>query len=69
MVGSEIVDGITELSCHPGYVDDSHVTTYRIEREAELRTLCDPRIRRTLAERRIALIGYHQVADIPVEIP
>jgi chitin disaccharide deacetylase len=69
MVASEIVDGITELSCHPGYVDDSRVTSYRIEREAELRTLCDPRIRRALAEWRIALISYHQVADISVETP
>jgi chitin disaccharide deacetylase len=69
LIASEIVDGITELSCHPGYVDDSHVTSYRIEREAELRTLCDPRIRRTLAEQQIALISYHHVADISVETP
>lgn len=69
MVGSEMMDGITELSCHPGYVDDGYLTSYRIEREAELRTLCDPRIRRTLAERGIALISYRQVADISAEIP
>jgi chitin disaccharide deacetylase len=64
MVRSEIVDGITELSCHPGYIDQSHVTSYRGEREAELRTLCDPRIRRTLAGLRITLINHHQVAKL-----
>jgi len=64
IIGSEIGDGISELSCHPGYVDESHVTSYREEREAELRTLCDPRIRRTLAERRITLISYRQISKI-----
>ena len=64
IIGSEIGDGISELSCHPGYVDEGHVTSYREEREAELRTLCDPRIRRTLAERLITLISYRQIIKI-----
>ena len=64
IIGSEIGDGISELSCHPGYVDEGHVTSYREEREAELRTLCDPRLRRTLAERRITLISYRQISKI-----
>jgi len=64
IIGSEIGDGISELSCHPGYVDEGHVTSYREEREAELRTLCDPRIRRTLAERRITLISYRRISKI-----
>src|SRR5438876_268401 len=64
IIGSEIGDGISELACHPGYVDEGHATSYRAEREAELRTLCDPRIRRTLAERRITLISYRQISKI-----
>ena len=64
IVVSDIADGITELSCHPGYVDENHETSYRSEREAELRTLCDPRIRRTLAGLRITLINHHQVAKL-----
>ncbi|HYY47060.1 MAG TPA: ChbG/HpnK family deacetylase [Thermoplasmata archaeon] len=66
MIRSEFGDGITELGCHPGYVDAGHVTSYRREREAELRTLCDPRIRRLLAEEGIALVGFHQVARMLV---
>jgi predicted glycoside hydrolase/deacetylase ChbG (UPF0249 family) len=41
-------DGVTELSCHPGVVaaDDAlGGTMYRIERNTEITTLCDPRVR------------------------
>ncbi len=64
MIKMEIGDGVTELSCHPGYVDANHPTSYRIEREAELRTLCDPRIRRALVEQAIKLISYHDFAKL-----
>src|SRR5439155_371608 len=53
-----------ELSCHPGYVDANHPTSYSIEREAELRTLCDPRIRRVLVKQAIRLISYHDFAKL-----
>ena len=66
MIRSEFGDGITELGCHPGYMDASHVTSYGIERETELRTLCDPRIRRVLAEEGITLIGFHHVGRIQI---
>ncbi len=45
-------DGVTELSCHPGVVaaDDAlGGTMYRIERNIETHTLCDPRVRARLA--------------------
>src|SRR5439155_1370287 len=64
MIKIEIGDGVTELSCHPGYVDANHPTSYRIEREAELRTLCDPRIRHVLVEQAIRLISYHDFAKL-----
>jgi len=64
MIKMEIGDGVTELSCHPGYVDANHPTSYHIEREAELRTLCDPRIRRVLVEQAIRLISYHDFAKL-----
>ncbi len=67
MLKSQIGDGITELCCHPGYVDQDHRTSYGIEREAELSTLCDPSIRSALAEQAIKLISYHDVARLPGE--
>ena len=59
MLVTEIEDGVTELSCHPGYVDPEFATGYVIEREAELRVLCDPAVRRTLRARSIQLVNYH----------
>jgi len=49
--------GITELGCHPGRGDDLE-GMYRAEREEEVRTLCDPRVRATLAELRIELRSF-----------
>jgi predicted glycoside hydrolase/deacetylase ChbG (UPF0249 family) len=60
MLESDIEDGITELSCHPGYVEPGHLTGYAVEREAELRTLCDPVVREVLEARSIRLISYHE---------
>jgi len=66
MLATEIRDGFTELSCHPGYVDPDYPTGYSTEREAELRTLCDPRIRQVLAEQSIHLISYHDLGKLAV---
>lgn len=69
MIEREIGDGVTELSCHPGHVDANHSSTYRIEREAELRTLCDPRIRDVLQRQAIRLISYHDFAKLSMNTP
>ena len=59
MLETEIEEGITELSCHPGYAEPDYPGGYGIEREAELRTLCDPIIRQVLAAHSIQLVSYH----------
>jgi chitin disaccharide deacetylase len=41
----EVGPGVTELGCHPGYPGDGFESSYLLEREAEVRTLCDPRVR------------------------
>jgi predicted glycoside hydrolase/deacetylase ChbG (UPF0249 family) len=64
MLATEIGEGITELMCHPGYRDPAYATSYSIEREIELRTLCDPMVRRALARESIQLISFHHVARI-----
>jgi predicted glycoside hydrolase/deacetylase ChbG (UPF0249 family) len=61
MLESEFGDGFTELSCHPGFVDPDFVSCYAQEREAELVTLCDPRIRTRLDELGIELVGFRDV--------
>ena len=51
-------DGWTEISCHPGYRSEDFTSVYLAEREAELRTLVDPRIRRTIDELGLTLSSY-----------
>ena len=41
-----------------GYAEAEYVTGYSSEREAELRTLCDPLVRGALAENTFELISY-----------
>jgi len=53
--------GIYEMSCHPGYFDPAASYVYHREREWELATLCDPRIREVLAQEGIEVINYHQL--------
>jgi chitin disaccharide deacetylase len=69
MLRTEIGTGVTELSCHPGYLDPDFPTGYSAEREAELRTLCNPRIRETLAQESIQLIGYRDLDKLPESTP
>jgi predicted glycoside hydrolase/deacetylase ChbG (UPF0249 family) len=64
MLRTEIGEGITELMCHPGYSDPDYPSSYSVEREIELRTLCDPIIKRVLARESIQLISYHDAARI-----
>jgi len=61
MLETEFREGFTELSCHPGYVDPEFSSTYSIERETELQTLCSPIIRSKLAELQIQLIGFREL--------
>lgn len=69
LLDSEVRDGVTELTCHPGYVEPEFRSSYRAEREVELRTLCDPRVRVALAERDIRLIGFRDLPRLEIEAP
>jgi chitin disaccharide deacetylase len=55
-------EGITELGCHPGYTDSTLRSSYAIERELELQTLCDGLVRRFLDTCGILLIDFRQAA-------
>ena len=62
MLQTEINEGFTELSCHPGYVDPDYVTSYSLERETELQTICNPFIKQKINELDIKLISYHKIS-------
>lgn len=63
-------DGVTELMCHPGYADEAlSISTYREQREGELRALCDPRARDAVAAAGIRLINYRDLAAVSEHRP
>jgi predicted glycoside hydrolase/deacetylase ChbG (UPF0249 family) len=53
-------DGDTELGCHPGYAAGLQ-SRYTSDRESEIRTLTDPRVRGHLDELGIQLIGWSEL--------
>ena len=60
----EIGNGVTELNCHPGYVESGFPSSYAAEREEELRTLCDDRVHQAILEREIRLIGFRELPAV-----
>jgi predicted glycoside hydrolase/deacetylase ChbG (UPF0249 family) len=64
MIESEAGEGFTELGCHPGYVDPTLASTYSVERETELRTLCDALVRARLAELGVELLSSTAVRHL-----
>ena len=62
MLREEAADGWTEFSCHPGYRSPDYRAMYLVEREEEVRTLTDPRIRETIEELGLELASYADFA-------
>lgn len=52
-----LAEGVTELMCHPGHAPSHARTSFGVEREEELRALCDPRVREALERSRARLVG------------
>jgi chitin disaccharide deacetylase len=69
MLETEVQEGVTELSCHPGYVDPDFPSGYSAERETELRTLCDPIVRQALAVQQIQLVSFRDLGALLAELP
>jgi predicted glycoside hydrolase/deacetylase ChbG (UPF0249 family) len=61
LLREEVAEGWTELSCHPGYRSPDFSSVYIAEREVEVRTLTDPRVRQTIDDIGIRLASF---ADI-----
>ncbi len=54
-------EGVTELMAHPGHRPSHARTSFGVEREVELRALCDPSVREALSGARIRLCNYDDV--------
>lgn len=61
---SSIPPGITEMGCHPG-LDADLDTMYRLERAAEVRTLCAPEVREMIVARGIELVSFLDIRTHP----
>jgi hopanoid biosynthesis associated protein HpnK len=60
-----LAEGVTELMCHPGYLDGDLrglPTRLLAQREQELEALTDPRMRDLIASQGIELINYRELA-------
>lgn len=57
-------EGVTELGCHPGFVDAELDSIYGAERLVELKTLCDPAVRVRIRQLGIALISFAGLDEI-----
>jgi predicted glycoside hydrolase/deacetylase ChbG (UPF0249 family) len=60
---STLPNGLTVLTCHPGYADDLK-TMYRTERRDELKVLCDRRVRTTIDALGIGLCSFNDWNDL-----
>ena len=65
MLREEATAEWTEFSCHPGYRSPDYEAMYLFEREAEVATLTDPRIRETIDELGLELCSYADYARAP----
>ncbi len=59
---NEVGEGWTELGCHPGYVSEDFHSVYLTEREVELQTLKEPRVRQELDRLGIRLASYAELS-------
>ena len=59
----QLSEGVTELCCHPGYADDLN-DWYRVERQREVRVLCDPHVREAVGQLGIALMSFGEVVQL-----
>lgn len=59
-------EGVTELMCHPGYVDKhgDYIGFYNAQREGELVSLCDKEILQVLKEEDIQLVNFSRLTGL-----
>jgi len=63
IIRGELGPGLYEFCCHPGLVDAAFHAVYHAEREHELATLTDPRLRTILGEEGIRLISFAELPE------
>lgn len=67
LLTTRLEHGVTEVGCHPGYVDAALVSSYRAARECEIRTLRDPAVRSAIRAAGIVLVSFRDVPRLLTE--
>jgi predicted glycoside hydrolase/deacetylase ChbG (UPF0249 family) len=52
--------GVSEISCHPGRMESRRDAQYNREREVELQSLCDAKVKASIAAEGIRLISFRE---------
>jgi chitin disaccharide deacetylase len=58
LIDTEVLDGVTELACHPARITGDFSSSYLEEREVELRTLTERGLREEIESRGVQLVGH-----------
>jgi hypothetical protein len=58
ILDTRVSDGISEIGCHPGFFVADLASSYSIEREFEIRTLCDPIVRQAILAFGVVLVNF-----------
>lgn len=63
---SGIKEGVNDITCHPAVYDDTlaKTTSYAAEREFELNTLTNPKIKNYLAKKNIKLVSWKEITEV-----
>jgi hypothetical protein len=56
--------GVSEISCHPGRMESRRDAQYNREREVELQSLCDAKVKAAIAAEGIRLISFHEYSPM-----
>jgi predicted glycoside hydrolase/deacetylase ChbG (UPF0249 family) len=64
LLTEKVVAGWTEVSCHPGFQSDDYAAMYGPERESELATLTDIRVRETVEALGIELVSFSAFGQV-----
>lgn len=60
---SNVPEGVSEVYCHPAYVDETlkKYATYVHERENEREVLTNPKLKQAIQQKGIKLISFHDL--------
>jgi predicted glycoside hydrolase/deacetylase ChbG (UPF0249 family) len=64
LVRDHVGDGFTEIGCHPAYITDDLVSSYRDERAAELATLTAPGLGDEIAGLGVQLVSFAEWREL-----